>query len=162
MQISFNVFLPWLLLPLLLSCHHPLIMYLVWCFVLLVAGFSSSFFRKIAFSFKCRTAKKFVSFSTQKTCWCLLWYFYKVPSFCLSVDVAGFVSSASAVDVVDGFCSVLGSACCFWFWFWVWFLECCLIPKAFFDLVRFEVDVRSLFTEFSACWVAFGFFSKSD
>lgn len=108
------------------------------------------FFGKLRFHLNAARQKSLSAFLPKK----LADAFYDTfIRFRLSVDVAGFVSSASAsaVDVVDGFCSVLGSACCFWFWLWVWFLECRLIPKAFFDLVRFEVDVRSLFAEFFAC-----------
>lgn len=138
MQISFNVFLLLcLLLFRSLSSASLHAVSLVWCFVLLVAGFSS-FLRKIAFSFKCRTAKSLSAF------------FFRLPKkladvfydtfirFRLAVDVAGFVSSAAAVAVDDG------SAAAFGFWVLVCFLECRLIPKAFFDLVRFEVDIRSL------------------
>lgn len=136
MQISFNVFfLPFS--PLSLSLFLPV--YLVWCFVLLVAGFLFLLllllFWKIAFSFKCRTAKSLSAFpfAPKKTCWCLLWYFYKVPSFCWCCWFC-FVfscSASAAVDVDDGSAagfgiSVLGSG------FWFGFLSVVWFQKLFF------------------------------
>lgn len=113
MQISFNVFLP---LPLCPPPSSPAII-LSSCILSGVSFYMSLvflllFFGKLRFHLNAARQKSLSAFLPKK----LADAFYDTfIRFRLSVDVAGFVSStsAAAVDVVDGFCSVLGSAC--WF-----------------------------------------------
>lgn len=106
MQISFNVFFPCLLSAaiILSSCILSGVSFYLSLVSLLL------FFGKLRFHLNAARQKSLSAFLPKK----LADAFYDTfIRFRLSVDVAGFVSSASAVDVVDGFCSVLGSAC--WF-----------------------------------------------